>query len=83
MPINKHSEKSSKIYFKGLWIFFIIIQALLGFIIHDFYQRFEVLETQSIEFDKNLTTLQTEFADLEKENLRMLNFIMNFKKDKS
>jgi len=82
IPVSRHNQQTSKLYFGMLCILFLLIQGLLGYLIHDFYERFEILENQSVEFDKNLTTLKTEFADLERENVRMLNFIINLKKDK-
>ncbi len=82
MGIESHNEKTSKIYFRGICILFFFIQALLGFVIHDFYQRFEVLENQSDEYETELTVLKTEFIDLEKSNSRLIHFIINSRKEK-
>lgn len=79
--LNTHNQKSSKFFFRTVCILFLFIQALLGFVLHDFYERFEALENESNAFDKELSVLKTEFIDLEKNNAHMLNFIANYKKD--
>lgn len=81
ISLEPHSQKSSKLYLKGMCILFFFIQALLGFVIHDFYQRIETLEDQSDEYQNELSILKTEFQDLEKSNNRFVEFFSNLKKE--